>query len=132
MRYSLLFVRLSAQPHCQCRLSLLNLTLSSQTPSQDIPKEVLDIAALRGKAVPLLIGHLDDTRPTSATVLFGGYLMDKTVRVPVDFICLNILTSIVERSGKLIFSAAMFRKFSLLALPDNFAQILKFSPLLRR
>ncbi len=66
------------------------------------PKEVLDIVALREKAIPLLIEYLDDTRPTSATVL-GGYLTDKPVRVPVGHVCLDILTSIVERNNKLIF-----------------------------
>ena len=67
------------------------------------PKEVLDIVALREKAIPLLIEYLDDTRPTSATVLFGGYLTDKPVRVPVGHVCLDILTSIIERNNKLIF-----------------------------
>ena len=67
------------------------------------PKEVLNIVALREKAIPLLIECLDDTRPTSATVLFGGYLTDKPVRVPVGHVCLDILTSIVERNNELIF-----------------------------
>ena len=67
------------------------------------PKEVLDIVALREKAIPLLIEYLDDTRPTSATVSGGGYLTDKPVRVPVGFVCLDILTSIIERNNKLIF-----------------------------
>ncbi len=67
------------------------------------PKEVLDVVALREKAIPLLIEYLDDTRPTSATVLLGGYLTDKPVRVPVGHVCLDILTSIIERNNKLIF-----------------------------
>lgn len=67
------------------------------------PKEVKDIVALREKAIPLLIEHLDDTRPTSATVLFGGYLTDKPVPVPVGFVCLDILTSVIERNNKLFF-----------------------------
>jgi hypothetical protein len=66
------------------------------------PKEVLDVVALREKAIPLLIEYLDDTRPTSATVSLG-YLTDKPVRVPVGFVCLDILTSIIERNNKLIF-----------------------------
>jgi len=66
------------------------------------PKEVLDVVVLREKAIPLLIECFNDTRPTSATVSLG-YLTDKPVRVPVGFICLDILTSIVERSNKLIF-----------------------------
>lgn len=67
------------------------------------PKEVLDIVALREKAIPLLIEYLDDTRPTSVTVSGGGYLTDKPVRVPVGHVCLDILTSIIERNNKLIF-----------------------------
>jgi hypothetical protein len=68
-----------------------------------IAKEVKDIVALGDKAIPLLIEHLEDTRPTSATVLFGGYLTDKPVQVPVGFICLDILTSIIERNNNHIF-----------------------------
>jgi hypothetical protein len=67
------------------------------------PKEAKDIAALREKAIPLLIECLDDTRPTAATVSGGGYLTDKPVRVPVGHVCLDILTSIIERTNKLIF-----------------------------
>ena len=67
------------------------------------PKEVLDVVALREKAIPLLIECFDDTRPTSAAVLFGGYLTVNPVLVPVGFICLDILTSIIERNNKLIF-----------------------------
>ncbi len=66
------------------------------------PKEVLDIVALREKAIPVLIEHLDDTRPTSAIVSLG-YLTDKSIRVPVGFVCLDILTGIIERTNKLIF-----------------------------
>lgn len=67
------------------------------------PKEALDIVALREKAIPLLIECLDDTRPTSVTVIFGGYLTDKPVRVPVGHVCLDILNSIVERDNRLFF-----------------------------
>ncbi len=67
-----------------------------------IAKEVKDVVALRDKAIPLLIEHLEDTRPTSATVLLGGYLTDKPVRVPVGFVCLDILINIIG-NNKLIF-----------------------------
>jgi hypothetical protein len=56
-----------------------------------IAKEVKDIVSLRDKAIPLLIEHLDDTRPTAATISGGGYLTDKPIRVPVGHICLDIL-----------------------------------------
>lgn len=60
-------------------------------------KEVADIVALREKAIPLLIEHLDDTRPSSAT-FDGGYISDGAprVQVPVGYICLDILLMIVD------------------------------------
>lgn len=69
-----------------------------------IAKEVKDIVALRDKAIPLLIEHLDDTRPTWATVSSRGYITDKPVRVPVGYICLDILLNIVGIKNKLIYA----------------------------
>jgi hypothetical protein len=62
-------------------------------------KEVADIVALREKAIPLLIEHLDDNRPSSAT-FHGGYLPDgvQRVRVPVGHVCLDILLHLVDNS----------------------------------
>jgi hypothetical protein len=58
---------------------------------------VKDIVKLRGKAIPFLIQHLNDLRLTNAT-FNGGFSRDKPIRVPVGYICLDILLSIV--SGK--------------------------------
>ena len=69
-----------------------------------IAKEVKDIVALRDKAIPLLIEHLDDTRPTSATTFQGGYLTDKPIRVPVGYVCLDILINIIGVKNRLIYS----------------------------
>ncbi|HMS41558.1 MAG TPA: hypothetical protein PKE69_15100 [Pyrinomonadaceae bacterium] len=62
-------------------------------------KEVADIVALREKAIPLLIEHLDDNRQSSAT-FHGGYLPDvvEKVKVPVGHVCLDILLNIVDSS----------------------------------
>jgi hypothetical protein len=57
---------------------------------------VRDIVGLGAKSIPLLIKHLDDTRLTSAT--FEGRPSFKRVSVPVGFICLDILLSIVGRN----------------------------------
>lgn len=59
-----------------------------------IAREVKDIVALGSRAIPLLIAHLDDNRSTVATTSGGGYLTDKPVKVPVGFICLDILLHI--------------------------------------
>ena len=72
--------------------------------TNSIAKEVKDIVALRDKAIPLLIEHLDDTRPTSATTSQGGYLTDKPIRVPVGYVCLDILINIVGVKNRLIYS----------------------------
>ena len=73
-------------------------------PTNTIAKEVKDIVALHNKAIPLLIAHLDDNRPTSAVTYGGGYLTDKHIRVPVGFICLDILINIIGVNNKLVFS----------------------------
>ena len=64
------------------------LALYTQDVDEVIPpkKEVRDIVALKDKAIPLLIGCLDDTRKTSA--IFNGGL------VPVGHVCLDILLNI--------------------------------------
>jgi hypothetical protein len=72
--------------------------------TNQIAKEVKDIIALRDRAIPLLIEHLDDTRPTTATTSQGGYLTDRAIRVPVGHICLDILINIVGVNNKLIYN----------------------------
>jgi hypothetical protein len=58
--------------------------------------EVRDIIALGPGAIPLLVKHLDDTRLTSAT--FAGRPDFRRARVPVGYVCLDILLGVVERS----------------------------------
>lgn len=80
--------------------SVLKLYLIDSDGTTNAPvKEVADIVALREKAIPLLIEHLDDNRPSSAT-FNGGYLPDsvQTVKVPVGHVCLDILLNIVDSS----------------------------------
>jgi hypothetical protein len=50
--------------------------------------EVRDIVKLGEKAIPLLIAHLDDTRPTAAKF--------KNHPVPVGYVCLDILTNVIH------------------------------------
>jgi hypothetical protein len=52
--------------------------------------EVRAIVNLGRRAIPLLIAHLDDTRPTSAR--FGR----DNLSVPVGHVCLDILTNIIR------------------------------------
>lgn len=69
------------------------LALYLQDVDEVVPpkKEVRDIVALKGKAIPLLIDCLDDTRPTSA-IFIGGYVSRKPYpKVPVGHVCLDIL-----------------------------------------
>src|SRR2546427_9291536 len=60
-------------------------------------QSVRDIVSLGAGAIPLLIAHLDDTRPTSA-------IFDTNISkpVPVGYVCLDILTHIVRARGILI------------------------------
>ena len=72
------------------------LALYMQGVDEVIPpkKEVRDIVALKDKAIPLLIGCLDDTRDTSA-IFIGGYVTGKPYpKVPVGHVCLDILQNI--------------------------------------
>ncbi len=72
------------------------LALYLQNGDEVVPpkKGVRDIVALKGKAIPLLIACLDDTRPTSA-IFIGGYVSGKPYpRVPVGHVCLDILINI--------------------------------------
>lgn len=64
-----------------------------RTAEHHIPA-VLDIVDLKQKAIPLLIAHLDDMRPTSAT--FYSIKYKRIVRVPLGYVCLDLLTSIVK------------------------------------
>ncbi|MBX7171312.1 MAG: hypothetical protein K1X72_10165 [Pyrinomonadaceae bacterium] len=78
--------------------SVLKLYIIDDGTTTAPVKEVADIVALREKAIPLLIEHLDDNRPTSAT-FSGGYLRNgQRVKVPVGHICLDILLNIVDHS----------------------------------
>lgn len=80
-------------------LKLYNLYNVDTNGTTNAPvKEVADIVAIREKAIPLLIKHLDDNRPTSAT-FSGGYILDgQRVKVPVGHVCLDILRNIVDSS----------------------------------
>jgi hypothetical protein len=53
------------------------------------------IVSLGAEAIPLLISHLDDTRLTSAT-FDGGVTRGRPIRVPVGYLCLDILLEIVD------------------------------------
>ena len=64
------------------------------TVTENPPREVRAIVNLGSRAIPLLIAHLDDARPTSAK--FNGS------SVPVGHVCLDILTNIVSAPGILI------------------------------
>ncbi|MDQ3816698.1 MAG: hypothetical protein M3362_03275 [Acidobacteriota bacterium] len=62
--------------------------------TENPPAQVRAIVNLRSRPIPLLIAHLDDARPTSAK-LNGKAL-------PVDYVCLDILTNIISAPGILI------------------------------
>lgn len=64
------------------------------TVTENPSREVRAIVNLRSSAIPLLIAHLNDTRPTSAK--FKGN------PVPVGHVCLDILTNIVSAPEILI------------------------------
>jgi hypothetical protein len=64
-----------------------------RTAEHHIPA-VLNIVNLKQKAIPLLIAHLDDMRPTSAT--FYSIKYKRIVRVPLGYVCLDLLTNIVK------------------------------------
>lgn len=59
--------------------------------------EVRNILQMGAKAIPLLIAHLGDTRLTAAT--FGR---DQAQRVPVGYVCLDILSNIVRAKKILV------------------------------
>jgi hypothetical protein len=58
---------------------------------------VRDIVNLGANAIPLLIAHLDDTRPTSAI-----FDTNRPRTVPIGYVCLDILTHIIQARGILI------------------------------
>lgn len=58
---------------------------------------VRDIVNLRAAAIPMLIAHLDDTRPTSAI-----FDVNRPRTVLVGYVCLDILTHIVRARGILV------------------------------
>jgi hypothetical protein len=59
---------------------------------------VRGIVQLRDKAIPLLIAHLDDTRPTTAMVATG----QRSIPAPVGFLALDILTAIVQAEESIL------------------------------
>jgi hypothetical protein len=61
---------------------------------------VKDILALKEAAIPLLIRHLNDTRLTSARYQ-GGKYWKSPVEVPAGYICLDILSQIVQDKKQL-------------------------------
>jgi hypothetical protein len=66
-------------------------TVLNGTPAVAVKK----IISLRDKAIPLLIRHLDDTRLTSA-LYKGGAHWANPARVPVGYLCLDILSQMVS------------------------------------
>ena len=59
----------------------------------DSPPVVLaNIVNLKERAIPLLIEHLDDVRPSSTIFHCGG----PAQRVPIGYVCYDILISIVK------------------------------------
>lgn len=72
-------------------------TLLNERPAEAVKK----IVGLRGAAIPLLIRHLDDGRPTSAKYK-GGEHWNDPVSVPVGYLCLDILGQIVS-DNRLLF-----------------------------
>ncbi len=71
------------------------LEIDGDNKVRDLKKEVRDILLLKQKAIPLLIEHLSDERLTAATFSGGFISPSQTYHVPVGFICLDILTSII-------------------------------------
>jgi hypothetical protein len=57
--------------------------------------EVLAVVHLGRRALPLLVAHLDDRRPTAATY-DGGRFASAPLRVAVGYVCLDILTNMVR------------------------------------
>lgn len=55
------------------------------------PAELARIVALRQSAIPILISHLDDTTPT-----LHRFSAAPSLRVPLGFVCLDILVAITE------------------------------------
>jgi hypothetical protein len=71
------------------------------TVLQDPVPEVRAVLALQERAIPILIRHLDDQRPTAATFSTGSFHRT-TTRVPVGYVCLDILTNIVATKNGII------------------------------
>jgi hypothetical protein len=61
---------------------------------------VRQIIALGPRAIPVLIAHLDDRRPTSALYKVGNF-RNEPVRTPLGFVVLDILTQITRDTGAL-------------------------------
>jgi len=72
-------------------------TVLTERPSEAVKKIVM----LQDAAIPVLIRHLDDMRPTSAKYKGGAY-WDDPIAVPVGYVCLDILSQIV-RDNKVLF-----------------------------
>ena len=87
---------------------------------------VLNIVNLGSKAIPMLIAHLDDMRPTSAT--FRSERYRRIVRVPLSYVCLDLLTNIVMETPRIFvkpctddgLGACVHESFYF--WPDSFAQ----------
>lgn len=72
-------------------------TVLNERPAAVVRK----IVGLHEAAIPLLIRHLDDVRPTSAKYK-GGEHWNDPVSVPVGYLCLDILGQIVS-DNKVLF-----------------------------
>lgn len=67
-------------------------------------REVQDIVALKHDSIPLLIDCLTDTRPTRITFTPSRWAapnLSNPIRVPVAFVCLDILSEIVDQHPKI-------------------------------
>jgi hypothetical protein len=70
--------------------TVLETKLDKNNDPLPLPAPVKRIAALGAQAFPLLVECLSDARTTSAT--FSGGYSREPVKVPVGYVCLDILT----------------------------------------
>ena len=66
------------------------------TVTENPPPQVKAIVNLGPKAIPLLIAHLNDTRPTAARFQYYIGRKEQDIPVPVGHVCLDILTYIIK------------------------------------
>lgn len=71
--------------------SVLNTLHYSDGRNKECRDLLTQVIGLKEKAISLLIGHLDDMRPTKAR-----YQQDERLSVPFGFVCLDILLQITD------------------------------------